>query len=178
MTQRSRLDDLVASFENQKYQVSSYIHHLIWRLSLRGKYTEDDILGEVALVACQKIIRSPESLPREPRMVAAWLMRMALFICLNHLRKTKRERLALMGYENVLREHELLNVIEEDPAYLREEIREFLKGLNTDDRKLLELYLQGNLTSSEIAHQLGIEPAAARQRKARLLARMHTHLMR
>lgn len=140
--------------------------------------TPDDVLGEVALTACQKVIRSPESVPREPRMVAAWLMRMALFICLNHLRKRKRERDALIEFENVLREHEPLNVIEEDSPYLREEIREFVKRLNPDDRELLESYLENNLTSSEIADRLGEKPATVRQRKARLLAKMHAYLNR
>jgi RNA polymerase sigma factor (sigma-70 family) len=71
-----------------------------------------------------------------------------------------------------------LNVIEEDSPYLREEIREFVKRLNPDDRELLESYLENNLTSSEIADRLGEKPATVRQRKARLLAKMHAYLNR
>lgn len=48
-------------------------------------------------------------------------------------------------------------------------MRLFLDGLNDDDRLLIELRAFSGDTWEEIAEQIGIEPAAARQRGSRLM---------
>jgi RNA polymerase sigma factor (sigma-70 family) len=48
-------------------------------------------------------------------------------------------------------------------------MRDFLDGLNDDDRLLIELRAFSGDTWEDIAEQIGIEPASARQRGSRLM---------
>lgn len=178
MSQEDLLEWLADIFEAHKKRLFRYIRHLVMRMNLGAADTADDILGETALVACQKAVRSPNSVPSDPQALVAWLMRMALFICLNHYRKAKTQRKALAEYENIMQEHELMNVIEEDPPQLRREVHTFLETLNVREHELLDLYLREGLTSGEIGQRLGMEAATVRKIKERILGRLHAYLTR
>ena len=73
-------------------------------------------------------------------------------------------------------QHELLNVFEEDSLHIRYELEPFLERLDVQERKLLEMYFRDGLTSTEIGRRLAMNPAAVRQAKARLLAKLHNQL--
>ena len=173
-----QLDKLVKVFEEHKKRVFYYIRHLVWRMGLSSWVTEDDILGEVALTACQKAMRSPWSVPEDPNRIVAWLMRMALYISLNYYRKGRTEKRGLEAYETVMREYELASVLEEDPVDIRLEFQAFLEGLEDSDKKVLQLYFSNDLTSAEIGRRLGLDPGTVRMKKMRLLTRLYERLMK
>jgi RNA polymerase sigma factor (sigma-70 family) len=147
-------------------------------MDLHGVHGADDILAEVALVACQKAVRSGAALPAAESSLVAWLMRSVLFVALNRYRKNKTERRAKAEYESLLHEHELRSVLEERPHWLWPEVQAFLATLDSAERELLELSLRDGLTSAEIGQLQGAEPATVRMRKARLLSRLHARLTR
>lgn len=171
-----RLDRLAEVFERNHSRLFRYASHLVHRMGLHGVDSADDILAEVALVACQKAARSDAALPSDPNSLVAWLMRTALYVALNRYRRSKTERRAKIEYEGLLHDHELRNVLEDYPDRLSPEVRAVLATLDPTDRILLELSLRDGLTSVEIGQSLGMDPTAVRMRKARLLSRLHTRL--
>ena len=56
------------------------------------------------------------------------------------------------------------------------EVRHAFARLDPDDRELLELRVQGGLTSEEVGSLLGKQPGAVRMAQARALGRLRTIL--
>ena len=182
MSQKAAVDDdpmssVIKAFEERGPQLFRYADNLVRRMRIQGVYSADDILGEVALIACQKAVTNPEAIPQHPKAAVAWLMRTALFVSLNHFRKARTERKHAEQYETIVQEHELRSAIEEDRKLLNQ-VRTFAENLDYSERDFLEKSFTSGFTSAEMAKHLGISPAAVRTRKARLLTRLRAYLMR
>ncbi len=169
---------VIEAFETYRTDLFRYAANLVKRMGIQGGYGPEDVLGDVALIACQKAMTSPASVPRDRKALVAWLMRTALLVCLNHYRKSRTERRRADEYRAILQEDEVRNVLEEDPDALWSETKRLLGTLEREDARILELSFQENLTSAEIGQRLGMSAAAIRQRKSRILERLHAHLTR
>lgn len=85
-------------------------------------------------------------------------------IILRYLKKKKR-------YEPLTDSHQISGAVEEhDEETLIAELRAYLPP---NDQKLLDLYLKG-LSLEEIADNMGVQYAAARQQKSRMINKMKT----
>ncbi len=93
----------------------------------------------------------------------AWLYRIATNLAIDHIRRGRRVRwVSLDRLAHVLRGAEGPG----DPA-AADPVRRALAALAPDERTLLMLFAQAELTAPEVAEVLGITAAAARKRRQR-----------
>jgi RNA polymerase sigma factor (sigma-70 family) len=146
------------------------------RYTLRGLASDldtydraNDILGEVALTACEKALYSPQSVPDDDTRVLAWLKRIALFKCLNETRKQRRFRHLRSTYAAITAESSLLDAMDEHPGTTERFLRDMIEDLPEEKRQVLKGYFYEGLPSTVLAEKLGKTPEAVRKIKERLI---------
>jgi RNA polymerase sigma factor (sigma-70 family) len=156
-------------------RVFGYVRHLVKRTRLSPAAPAEDIWSDLLLLASQRIVRSPASLPPNPDRFAAWLMRAALYICLNKARRERTERESLAEYGAIVAEEELSGLIEEEPL-ARLELHSLLDMLEPEERNILRMSIVEGRTSGDIANALGLTSANVRQMKRRAIAKVRQAL--
>ena len=113
---------------------------------------------------------------KDPSRFLPWIMRIAHNLALNWC---ERERVDLISLEDVPAEQLCEGGFEDE--ILREEawreVREAMSELSEEDRKLLEMYLDGR-RYREISDQMGLSEGALRVRMSRLKRRLRERVMR
>ena len=161
---------VAAAFETNRQKLYGYVVYLVRRLRLPDG-SADELLSEVALVACEKALRAPKSLPAADELWLPWLCRIGLYKALNLGRRNLRDEEA-KDAEAVMLEHRLFTRIEEDAVHARIDIQAFLDTLDEDDRKLFQELLRSGKTAAEVERESGVAAATIRKQKQRLLERL------
>lgn len=172
----AQLDAVASAFEKNRQKLYGYATYLARRLRLPDGGA-DDLLSEVALVACEKALRAPKTLPEAEELWLPWLLRIALYKALNLGRKNLHEEQA-KDADAVLLEHRLFTRIEEDAIHARLDIQAFLDTLDLDNRHLFQELLRSGKTSAEIEKESGVAAATVRKQKQRLLEQLKNYLQR
>jgi len=133
----------------------------------------EDLIQDAALQAFQKI----ETL-HEPRAVGAWMIQILDRLALqSDKRSASDERRAEI--------HDELQPANEDAGVLFDagewdetvdDLRAALQNLSPDDRELLALRFDANLSAPEIAREIGSTTGAVRTRLCRTLGKLRTML--
>lgn len=173
-----RLRLLESVFEERKGLLWRYIQHLVRKLGIRGGRAAEDLLADVALIACQKMARPEAEVLQDTERLTAWLMRTALYVCLNAARKARRERETLDEYSVIQAQYEVETAIESDDDALIEQVDATIKkSFTKEEQEILRLAVEDGLPSTEIGERLGHSGDAIRQRKSRLLRKLRELLM-
>ena len=113
---------------------------------------------------------------KDPSRFLPWIMRIAHNLALNW---REREKVDLISLEDVPAEQLCEGGFEDE--ILREEawweVREAMSELSEEDRKLLEMYLDGR-RYREISDQMGLSEGALRVRMSRLKRRLRERVLR
>ena len=116
--------------------------------------TKDPQLAEDVLQDTFLKVLAGES-PRDPDRARPWLYRVARNLCLDHLRRAKREQ-----------PHTKLPAQEQSPyAYI-----ELISALSPKDQQIVTLKIVGGLTHGEIGTVLGMSAKAVQKRYERAIA--------
>lgn len=124
----------------------------IYRYAL--SITKDTHLAEDILQDTFLKLLSGEK-PRHPDMAQAWLYRVARNLCLDHLRRAKREQ----------SHTKMPSEAQNQYAYI-----ELISSLSPKEQEIITLKIVGGLTHREIGAVLGISAKAAQKRYERAIA--------
>ena len=116
--------------------------------------TKDPHLAEDVLQDTFLKLLSGETL-RNPDMAQAWLYRVARNLCLDHLRRSKREQ----------PHTEMLPQAQDQYAYI-----DLISSLSPKEQEIVTLKIVGGLTHREIGAVLGISAKASQKRYERAIA--------
>ena len=116
--------------------------------------TKDPHLAEDVLQDTFLKLLSGET-PRNPDMAQAWLYRVARNLCLDHLRRSKREQ----------PHTEMLPQTQDQYAYI-----DLISSLSPKEQEIVTLKIVGGLTHREIGAVLGISAKASQKRYERAIA--------
>lgn len=125
--------------------VSNYI-----AASIRDYQAAEDLLQEVALSACKDFARYDANRP-----FLAWVLSIARFRIIDHLRKHRRDKLVFAV--DTLEELEGASVeIQDEMNDRKAALHQCMKKLQPRGRRALEMRYQRNLSTDDIASQLGV----------------------
>lgn len=116
-----------------------------------------DIYQQVLLTTWTRIARVPE----EPDAALCWMLATARRHLANHARGQRRR---LGGTERLARS---IRVMQPPSPFEHEPLDNALRGLNADDLELVRLVYWDDLTTTQVAAVLGIQPATVRKRLQR-----------
>jgi len=108
---------------------------------------------------------------RDPKQVRSWLIAIAANEARQQRRRDRNKSVVDISFA-------LETTGTPDPGESPEvvDLERALRGLDTDDRRLLAMRFVAGMESPEIAHQLGLSASGVRSRLSRLIDRLRTEL--
>lgn len=135
---------IYALYEQHKNGIYRYVLSITKDVHLSEDILQDSFLKLLSGAA-----------PRNPDMVQAWLYRVARNLCLDHLRRVKREQSRAQTQSQTKNQY----------AYI-----ELISTLSPKQQEIVTLKIVGGLTHGEIGTVLGISAKAAQKRYERAIA--------
>ena len=143
------------------------------RALVRPWIWQPDDADEFALEVLQEVIASLKSYNGDRSSIKTWARRIAWRLFADHCSK-KRLKRKKTSHQIAHEEKYHLSIRLGKDACLA--MAQEVAALDEDDRRLLQLFFEDGLTDTEVAGILDITPDSARQKKRRLIKKLHSTL--
>lgn len=137
----------------------------------------EDILAQVALTLCEKVMTNPRSMPNTEPQLVAWLKRAAIYTLLNWQRKqSRRQRAIEEAFEGLREEASVVDEFDYGTEEASKALARAAEHLGEKDSRILSMYFSEALPTQVIAEELEMSVDAVRQRKSRLVRKLRLAL--
>ena len=172
------LHHTVSGFKNNDQTILARVYKLVYPkvrahiVNNNGSEAEAKDIFQEAFIACWKNIKDNKVM--EDSNVEAYLFAIARNKWIDYLRSANFKKTISIGSLNKSFQDHGAEVMHDESEMHRNSMLEALRRLNENCRRILNLYYFERLSMKQIATQLDIDPASARNKKYRCMEQLRS----